>query len=167
MIFLGIDPGYGRLGFGLIQVKANTLKQLAAGVIETPADKSDGERLLEIEAKLTTVIEPYGIDHCALEDVFIRKNLTTGVKLIQARGVILLTLARHNINADSVTPTQIKKLITGSGTSNKKQIQLMIMKLLNLRSLPKPDDAADGLGLALCAWMQHRNARIASKVMQP
>ena len=166
MVFLGIDPGYGRLGYGLIEVKSNTLRQLSAGVIETPAESTVGERLIEIEEKLNAVVAPFEVDHCALENVFIKKNLTTGIELIQARGVILLTLTKQNIHVNSVSPTQIKKLITGSGTSNKKQIQLMIKKLLNLRELPKPDDAADGLGLALCAWMQHRNTRIKSKVVQ-
>lgn len=158
MLFLGIDPGYGRLGYGLIRSgdKSGRAEYEACGVIESSKDLDDGQRLLVIEKGLEKIIRQREITLCAVEDIFFRKNLTTGVRLIQARGVVLLVLARHRIPFESVSPTHMKKMITGHGKADKKQIQIMIRKLLNLNEIPKPDDAADALCFALCSWLMNK-----------
>ncbi|MDH5717372.1 MAG: crossover junction endodeoxyribonuclease RuvC [Spirochaetia bacterium] len=162
MFFLGIDPGYARLGFGLIK-NSNTQGKpvyVKAGIIETSSEKSDGERLEIIEKSLKNLIHKKNISMCAIEQVFFRKNLTTGIKLIQARGIILLTLHKNKIPIIEITPTSMKKMITGYGKAEKIQLQKMTAQILNLSEIPKPDDAADGLGLALCAWLGFRGRKI-------
>lgn len=158
-IFLGIDPGYARVGYGLITATNRRPEFVTCGVIETNARSEEGERLLQIESELTKIISSYNVNFAALEQVFFRKDLTTGIRLIEARGVILLTLARAKIGYAGITPTAMKKMITGSGTAPKQQVQLMTARLLSLTGLPEPDDAADGIGLAFCAWLAYMNRR--------
>ena len=155
MHFLGLDTGYARLGYGIISVgeRENRLKIESYGIIETSKEFSDGDRLLELEAKLAAVLKNNPVVSCALEEVFFRKNLSTGIRLIQARGVILLTLAKKKIPVLSVSPTRMKKMLTGYGSADKKQVQNMVAKLLNLSNIPEPDDAADALALSLCSWL--------------
>ena len=161
MIFLGIDPGYGRMGYGLITVTHPSHKPeyIDCGIIETQPGFSDADRLLQLENGIIDIISPYEVGYCAVEEVFFRKNLTTGVKLIQARGVILLNLAKKNIPIVEMSPTTIKKMITGHGKSEKKQLQLMVTRILGLKKVPQPDDAADGLSLAISAWLHHKTLR--------
>ena len=97
------------------------------------------------------------ISSCAVEEVFFRKNLTTGVKLLQARGVLMLALHKKKIPLVEISPTSMKKMITGYGAADKKQMQKMITRILNLSALPEPDDAADALGLAICSWLRTKN----------
>lgn len=155
--FLGIDPGYARVGYGLISVSGNRPEFVTCGVIETPSQATEGNRLLQIEAELLNITNQHTICHAAMEQVFFRKDLTTGIRLIEARGVILLSLARAKISYTGITPTSMKKMITGSGTAQKKQVQIMTARLLSLQKLPQPDDAADGIGLAFCAWLSYLN----------
>ena len=161
MNFLGLDPGYARLGYGIVSTSASGAspvrpKMIEAGVIETDASDSEGRRLSEICLSLKELASRHQIEHCVIENVFIKKNLTTATRLLEARGVILLTLFQLEIPYESVTPTAMKKMVTGYGQAEKKQIQTMIQKLLQLKELPKPDDAADALGFALCAWLKKR-----------
>ncbi len=158
MYFLGIDPGYARLGFGLVQCENlhSNPRVVDYGVIETSSRLSEGQRLLELEKALDGMLSRQQVTLCAIEEVFFRKNLTTGVKLLQARGVILLTLARHNVEWAHMNPKQMKKMITGHGSAEKKQVQNMISRILSLKEIPQPDDAADGLSFALCAWLNYR-----------
>ena len=162
MNFLGIDPGYGRLGYGIITINKSSKKPVYfdCGVIVTDLKLEDGERLLSLEEQLKLIIRKVRINFCAVEEVFFRKNLTTGVKLIQARGVILLNLAKEKIPLTQVSPTTVKKLVTGYGASNKKQMQQMIKIILNLKALPQPDDAADGLALAIAAWLYFKSKNV-------
>ena len=155
MYFLGLDTGYARLGYGLIfsEKRESHLQIKDYGIVETSTELSDSERLLELEAKLVEILNNYPVSSCALEEVFFRKNLSTGVKLIQARGVILLTLARKKIPVLNVSPTRVKKMLTGYGSADKRQVQNMVKKLLELSEIPKPDDAADALALSLCSWL--------------
>jgi len=173
MIFLGIDPGYARLGYGLIEVEESNSKNiiadgsisktnnhpilLEAGLIETHQDLSHGQRLLEIEENLLSVIKKRKIKFAIIEDVFIKKNITTANKLLEARGIIILTLARLKIEYEFVSPTAVKKMVTGYGKANKKQIQLMIKNILKLKEIPQPDDVADGIALSICAWLGKKN----------
>ncbi len=164
MKYIGLDPGYARLGFGVIESRQGNRRPslIEAGIISTEPAPDDNKRLVEIDSQLQKLFSKYkgDIAYAAMENVFFRKDLTTGVKLIQARGVIMLNLGKFDIPTLSVTPTAMKKMVTGYGKAGKKQIQSMIMKLLSLQSLPQPDDAADALGLSLCAWLHHRSTRL-------
>jgi crossover junction endodeoxyribonuclease RuvC len=151
MIYLGIDPGFDRLGYGIIRRNGGSFQYIDSGVFSSDRSKQIGERLLELEGPLNALLGEYTFQSVAVEEVFFRKNLTTGVRLIEARGMILLTLSRFQINPIEVAPTSLKKMITGNGRAEKKQIQSVIKKLLKLESIPQPDDAADGIGLALYA----------------
>ena len=159
--FLGLDPGYARLGYGVISSRqepgqSNKPFLLEAGVFETAPELPEGERLLQLQQHLTALISRHPLSFCTLESVFIKKNLTTATRLLEARGVILLTLHQQGVAYDSTTPTAMKKMVTGYGQATKKDIQTMIMKLLNLDAPPEPDDAADALGFALYAWLKQR-----------
>ena len=156
MYFLGLDTGYARLGYGIIslqQKKKNHPQIEDYGIFETARESSDGDRLLELESKLARLLQEKPVVACAVEEVFFRKNLSTGVRLLQARGVILLTLARSRIPVLSVSPTRLKKMLTGYGSADKRQVQNMVARLLNLSKIPEPDDAADALALSLCSWL--------------
>ena len=159
LLFLGLDTGYARLGYSILSL-ASTKTQpslMHYGVIETSPHEPDGDRLLTIEASLTNTITGQKIRSCALEEVFIRKSISTGVRLLEARGVILLVLARHQIPVHSVSPTSMKRMVTGSGSASKQQIQRVVMKILGLQEMPQPDDAADAIALSLCAWLEYKS----------
>lgn len=159
--FLGIDPGYARLGYGVISFSQNSSRPqyVTSGVFETNSSSSESQRLFQMHTNITTLINQYKIAFCAIEEVFFRKNLTTGIQLIQVRGVILLDLEMHQVPYAAVSPTSLKKMITGSGRADKKQMEKIIAKLLSLESIPGPDDAADGLSLALYAWLNYRHQK--------
>lgn len=152
--FLGIDPGYARLGYGIIEVTGNRAAFADAGVFETSPKQSEGERLSQLQNFLQNLFRSHSIVHAGLEQVFLRRDLTTGIKLSEARGVIVMNLFQAKISYSEISPTAMKKTITGSGTAQKKTLQLMTAKLLNLPAQMKIDDAADGLGLAFCAWLK-------------
>lgn len=158
---MGLDPGFGRLGYGLVRSNGNTFEKVDYGVIETKPNLSSGYRLMQIQDKLQELLDLYKIDFCMVEQVFFRKNLTTGIMLIQARGVVVLTLARNKIEYAEISPTALKKTLTGNGMAPKKQMQQMTSRLLGLMEIPQPDDAADALGLGICAVFndKHRKAR--------
>ena len=157
MNFLGIDPGYARLGYGIVKISGNRPEFVTAGVFETPKEDSEGARLLALENFLIQLFSKHVIVHAAIENVFLRRDLTTGIRLSEARGVIVMNLFKANIAYSEITPSAMKKTITGSGSAPKKTLQLMTAKLLNLSQQMKIDDAADGLGLALCAWLRYRS----------
>lgn len=152
--YLGIDPGYARLGFGIVSREKNKISYTGHGVLETEPDDNDGKRLLELEQKLVHILQKYPITSAVIEQVFFRKDLTTGVRLIQARGMILLTLARFGIPVSDISPSALKKSLTGNGRTDKKKMQSMITKVLHLEAIPAPDDAADGLALAISAALR-------------
>jgi crossover junction endodeoxyribonuclease RuvC len=158
--FLGIDPGYARLGYGLIETEGNRAHFVNAGVFETNARESEGQRLTAIQNFLREYFSKHQITHAGLEQVFLRRDLTTGIKLSEARGVILMNLYQAKIPYSEISPTAMKKSIAGSGTAQKKTMQLMTAKLLNLPTQMKIDDAADGLGLAFCAWLKWQGMQI-------
>ena len=150
MIILGIDPGTAATGYGLIKKIKNEIKCLDYGCIETNPGNSPALRLKELEEKLKKIIKKYNPDVAAVEDIFFFKNLKTAMKVSQAKGVILLTLAKSNIPIFEYTPLQVKMGVTGFGKADKQQVQRMIQILLNLKTIPKPDDAADALATAIC-----------------
>lgn len=148
---MGIDPGTGILGFGVIDVDAKgKLSLVDAGVIRTPVKQSDSERLNTIYDELHELIKATKPTVMAVEKLFFSRNVTTAMSVSQARGVVLLCGKQHNLKLHEYTPPQIKQAITGYGKADKKQMQEMVRMLLGLKEVPKPDDAADALAAAIC-----------------
>ncbi|MFH1611895.1 MAG: crossover junction endodeoxyribonuclease RuvC [bacterium] len=151
MIILGIDPGTAIVGYGFLnKTPNNNLEVIDYGCIFTEPEFSTAERLIEVEKQLTKLIKKYKPSVVGVEDLFFFKNVKTAVKVSQARGVILATVARLNIPIEEYTPLQIKQAVTTYGRADKKQVQQMVKLLLNLEKIPKPDDAADALAAAIC-----------------
>jgi crossover junction endodeoxyribonuclease RuvC len=154
---LGIDPGTGILGFGVIDVDKRGKGALVdAGVIRTPVKQPDSERLLTIYTELTQIIEELKPTVMAVEKLFFVQNVTTGMSVAQARGVVLLCGQQHQLELHEYTPLQIKQALTGYGRADKKQIQEMVRIVLGLRDIPKPDDCADALATAICFSMHKK-----------
>ncbi|MCH5161390.1 MAG: crossover junction endodeoxyribonuclease RuvC [Clostridiales bacterium] len=150
MRILGIDPGYGIVGYGLIENDNGKLVPIDYGAVQTPSDVPTADRLIMIEEGITELIRRTTPDEIAVEELFYNTNITTGIKVAQARGVILLSCAKQCKNLFEYTPLQIKSTVTGNGTANKTQVQFMVRALLKLKNTPKPDDAADALAAAIC-----------------
>lgn len=151
MIILGIDPGLATLGYGVIEKdERGNCKAIDCGVILTPKTEGLPVRLAQLEKGLQGVLEKYKPDEIAMEELFFSKNITTGIAVAHARGVALLTAVKYCGRLFEYTPMQIKQALTGYGKADKKQIQTVVASLLHLKSIPKPDDAADALGIALC-----------------
>lgn len=150
MIILGIDPGTATTGFGVVDKKGTKLECLAYGIIETPAGQDAGERLLQIGQDLEDIIKKYKPEIVSVESLYFFKNLKTAIPVAQARGVIIQTVYKKKIRLAEYTPLQAKMAVTGYGKASKLQVQKMVMNLLGLKKMPKPDDAADALALAIC-----------------
>ncbi len=150
MKIMGIDPGYGIIGYGILDKSGNRLTPLKYGVIETPKEESTAVRLAILNQELTEIIKTYTPEEIAVEDLFFNTNITTGIKVAQARGVILLCSILECGKLFEYTPLQIKQALTGQGRAEKKQVQYMVKAILGLSEIPKPDDAADALAVAIC-----------------
>lgn len=151
MIILGIDPGYAIVGFGVIEKDEHgRCRVIDYGCIETPKEESFPLRLKIIADGMKALINKYKPDQIAVEELFFNNNITTGIAVAEARGVILLTAVEYCGELYEYTPLQIKQAITGNGRAEKKQVQYMTVAILGLKSVPKPDDAADALACALC-----------------
>ncbi|MDD5472851.1 MAG: crossover junction endodeoxyribonuclease RuvC [Candidatus Methanoperedens sp.] len=150
MIVIGIDPGLATVGFGVIRTERGVITPVSYGCIRTSAAKQPPERLLEIYIEINALFEKYSPSVVSVEKLFFNKNVTNAMGVSEARGVILLAAQQKNIPVFEYTPLQVKQAITGSGRADKKQMQEMIKRLLNLEEIPRPDDAADGLSIALC-----------------
>ena len=148
MIIIGIDPGLARVGYGIIEVKRNEKTLLDCGIIETKKNQKEENRLLEIFMDLKELINKWKPDYAAVEKFFFYKSSTT-ISVVQARGVIMMTLGSFNIPISEYAPAQIKLTITGSGKATKKDILDSVMYSLRLDFPPKPDDSADALAIAL------------------
>ncbi len=149
MKILGIDPGSGIIGFGVVDKAGRQPKMLGAGVIRTKIGEDTAVRLLEAYQGMKEIIEEFKPDVAAVEKLFFVQNVTTGMKVSQARGVILLALAEANIPIYEYAPNEIKMSMTGYGHAKKAQIQEMVKVQLGLKKKPSPDDAADALAVAL------------------
>lgn len=156
MRILGIDPGTGILGFGVIDVAKGQLKLVDAGVIKTPVHQADSDRLETIFNELTEIISECKPTVMAVEKLFFAKNVTTAMSVSQARGVVLLLGKQHKMELYEYTPMQIKQGLTGYGKATKAQIQEMVRTVLKLKTVPKPDDAADALACAITCSMNMR-----------
>lgn len=150
MIVIGIDPGFGRVGYGIIEYKNNKYKVIEYGSITTEKNLEFSKRLNKIEKDLTSVCSKYKIDVASVEKLFFNTNISTGIKVAEARGVILNTLENLNIDICEYTPLQIKQALVGYGRADKNQIKTMIKKYLNLETMPKLDDTTDALAMAVC-----------------
>ena len=151
-IILGIDPGFGRMGYGLVaQDKNNQWKAVVFGCVETSKKKTFVDRLAEIHEELIKIIKKYKPTRMAVEELFFFKNLKTAIEVGQARGVILLTGVENHLPIDEFTPLQVKQAITGYGRAEKDQMQKMVAMILGIKEKIKSDDAADALAVALCA----------------
>jgi len=150
MIVMGIDPGLARLGYGVIKKDGHTSTPVCHGCIQTTAGMRTGERLLAISTQIASLFDEHKPDFIAIENLFFTKNVTSAMGVAEVRGVILLAAEERGIPVTEYTPNQVKQAITGSGRADKRQMQEMICRLLRLDAIPKPDDAADGLSIALC-----------------
>jgi crossover junction endodeoxyribonuclease RuvC len=150
MIIIGIDPGTATTGFGIIQHHKKQLTCIEYGVITTPAKMIMGERLQLLNKELDKIIKKHEPEIAAVESLYFFKNLKTAIPVSQARGVILLTLSNKKIPIKEFTPLQAKSTVVGYGRASKEQVQKMIKHILKLENIPKPDDAADALAIAVC-----------------
>lgn len=149
MRIIGIDPGTGILGFGVIDVRGNKLTMVDAGVITTPAHTPLDERLEEIFDGLTEIIAETKPEVMSIEKLFFARNVTTAMSVSHARGVAMLTGRKAGLPIAEYTPLEIKQTLTGYGKADKKQMQEMVRLQLGLKDIPKPDDAADALAAAI------------------
>ena len=149
MRIIGIDPGTGILGFGVIDVSPRGMVLVDAGVITTPAHTPHGERLEDIFDSLSGIFAETKPDACAVEKLFFTKNITTAMSVAEARGVAVLVAQKAGLTIAEYTPMQIKQSLTGYGKADKKQVQEMVKMQLTLKTVPKPDDCADALATAI------------------
>ncbi len=150
MRILGIDPGYGITGFGLIEAERNHYKLLHCGAITTPAGMDFSARLEIIYNDMTELLQVAKPDCVAIEELFFGQNVTTGIGVAQSRGVILLAIRQAGLEVSQYKPMQVKQAVVGYGNATKHQVMEMTKRILNLQQSPKPDDAADAVAIALC-----------------
>lgn len=150
MVILGIDPGVATIGFGVLQAERSRNRLLQYGVITTPAGIPLSSRLLQISNDMEELIHAFHPDEMAVEELFFTKNITTGIAVAHGRGVILLAAERLGVPVFEYTPMQVKQAVVGYGKAEKRQVMLMTQRLLGMKEIPRPDDAADALALAIC-----------------
>lgn len=158
MTILGLDPGYGRLGWGVIDDK-KPKQTVTYGVIETPKSLDPGERLALLYTKIKRIIQRTHPDALALEKIFFTNNAKTAIAVAEARGVLLLLAAQQNLPVESLTPSEIKQTVTGYGKATKQQIQTMMQSLLKIKTPIRSDDAADALAAAYTAFLKHQTMK--------
>ncbi len=150
MIILGIDPGLAIVGYGVLEYSGSRFRTLGYGSIQTPAGMPTEERLVAIYKSMGELIEKYKPGCMAVEELFFNTNQTTGIRVSEARGVILLAAAEKKVNIFEYTPLQVKQAVVGYGRAEKKQVISMVTTILGLEKPPKPDDTADALAIAIC-----------------
>ncbi len=150
MRILGIDPGYGITGFGILEAQRGRCQLLRCGAITTPPNTDFNWRLGEIYNNMTELLQLAQADAVAIEELFFGNNVTTGIKVAQARGVILLAVQQAGVPVFEYKPMQVKQAVVGYGNATKHQVMDMTKRILGLPAVPKPDDAADAVAIALC-----------------
>ena len=150
MVILGIDPGLATIGWGVVDYSGSRFKVLGYGALETPAGVALEERLLMINQGMKELIARYKPEQMAVEELFFNTNITTGIRVAEARGVILMTAHAMGVKLFEYTPLQVKQAVVGYGRAEKKQVISMVTMLLGLSAPPKPDDTADALAIAIC-----------------
>lgn len=161
MIILGIDPGLAIVGWGIIEKRNNRFYPIAYGAIRTPAHTDVEARLMQIYEDMNTLIERYHPEEMAVEELFFNTNVTTGISVAEARGVILLAAKQKGLRIAEYTPMQVKQAVVGYGKAEKRQVISMVTSLLSLPKPPTPDDTADAIAIALC-HAQSTNSRLRS-----
>ncbi|MDO8504965.1 MAG: crossover junction endodeoxyribonuclease RuvC [bacterium] len=149
MIILGIDPGIARMGFGIIEEIKLKARAIEYGCVETSKDIPHAQRLLILHKALTKLIQQYHPERVAVEQLFFSKNVKTALQVGEARGVIMLTCQMEQVPVVEISPKEVKVALTGYGQADKPQMQKMIQLILKLKTIPKPDDAADALAIAI------------------
>ena len=150
MRILGIDPGIAIVGFGLIESDRGTMRMMQYGAVITEAGLPLATRLVQIEDDMRALIQQLRPDEIAIEELFFSKNITTGIAVAHGRGVVLCTAERLGVPIFEYTPMQVKQAVVGYGLAEKRQVMDMTRRLLKLKAVPKPDDAADALAIAIC-----------------
>lgn len=149
MRILGIDPGLAIVGYGIIDFDGNRMSPVDYGVITTPAKTSYATRIKQIYDAMEVLLNKYQVDQVAIEELFFNQNTTTAIDVAQARGAIVLSVINKEIELFEYTPLQVKQSVCGYGRADKKQVQEMVKRLLCLKQIPRPDDAADALAIAI------------------
>ena len=150
MRILGLDPGVATVGFSILDTEGNRQKLVTCGVITTPAHTPHAYRLDQIYTDLEDLISQFHPECMAIEELFFNTNITTGISVAQARGVTLLCAFRSGLKIYEYTPLQVKQAVVGYGRAEKQQVMDMVKRILNLPAVPRPDDAADAVAIALC-----------------
>jgi crossover junction endodeoxyribonuclease RuvC len=163
MIIIGLDPGFARLGYGVVKKVGSSIEFIAAGVITTTTKEEFPQRLLSISRELKLLLKKYRPDQVGIEKLFFFKNVTTAFGVGQAIGVITLTLAEADVPTTELTPLQIKSVLTGYGQATKTQVQKALQMTFRLNRVPKPDDAADGLACAYCTALSLERPRLKAR----
>jgi len=147
---LGIDPGFGRIGYAVLSAQGNELHLMVCDAIVTPTTLAYPQRLLQLYEQLDVILSEYQPTEAAIEALFFGKNVTTAIKVAQARGVTILALAQQRLPITEYTPSEVKLAVTGYGAARKEQVGFMVRQLLHLPVVPTPDDAADAAAIAIC-----------------
>ena len=150
MIILGIDPGLAIVGWGVLDYSGSKFRVIGYGSLQTPAGMKTEDRLAAIYQGMIQLIDTYHPEQMAVEELFFNTNITTGIRVAEARGVILLAGRQKNVALFEYTPLQVKQAVAGYGRADKKQVITMVTSLLRLKEPPKPDDTADALAIAVC-----------------
>lgn len=150
MRILGIDPGFATVGWAVLDSERGNLQPVAYGAITTPAHTNFESRLLMIKRDLETIIDRYSPTEMAIEELFFNTNITTGIAVAEARGVILCTAFERGLKISEYTPLQVKQAVVGYGKAEKQQVIAMVTSILKLKKPPKPDDTADAVAIAIC-----------------
>lgn len=150
MIILGIDPGLAIVGWGVLDYSGSKFRVIGYGSLQTPAGMKTEDRLAAIYQGMIQLIDTYHPEQIAVEELFFNTNITTGIRVAEARGVILLAGRQKNVALFEYTPLQVKQAVAGYGRADKKQVIAMVTSLLRLKEPPKPDDTADALAIAVC-----------------
>ncbi len=150
MIIMGVDPGTATTGYGIVEKKGNTLKCITYGAITTPKEDVIEDRLLSIYNQLNAILDEYEPEMMAVEKLFFGNNVTTALTVGRSVGVIMLAAVQHKIPCFEYRPIEVKVAVSGYGGAEKRQVQMMVKQLLGLPQIPKPDDAADALAIAIC-----------------
>ena len=150
MVILGIDPGFAIVGCGIVEANKGKIRPVAYGAITTPAHTDLEARLLMIQNDIEAIIEKYHPEEMAIEELFFNTNITTGITVAEARGVILCTLHSKGVKIFEYTPLQVKQAVVGYGKAEKHQVIAMVTSILKLKNPPKPDDTADAVAIAIC-----------------
>ncbi len=150
MYILGIDPGFAIVGWGIVESVRGNIRPVAFGAITTPAHTDIEKRLLMIQNDIEAIISKYKPEEMAIEELFFNTNITTGIAVAEARGVIICTAHKLGVKISEYTPLQVKQAVVGYGKAEKNQVIAMVTSLLKLQNRPKPDDTADALAIAIC-----------------